>query len=193
MLSCVEAFIEDVRGICAENAPEEETWTRVRDRMLPLLREKELKAAAADWPDSLAVDGKPGNLLFYEDPDHGFVINALIKAPGARTSIHDHGKSWTLYGVLEGGEDVLRFDRKDDGPQVPDAASIEEASRVRVDPGYIDFAPPWAIHAEYNGDERTVAVIVRSQRSGTFVQNRFQPEEGTVDQYDGPVQIPYEL
>lgn len=193
MLPAAEVFIDRVRGLCAQGGDEREIWSKACDYLRDLLSDDDLKRHAETWPDSLAVEGKPGNLLFYEDPDYGFVLNALIKAPNLKTSVHDHGKSWTLYGVLEGGESVTRFDRTDGGPQVPETASLEEAGSHDVVPGYIDFVPPWQIHQETNTDQRTIGFIVRSQRSGTFVQNRFNPESGVVDQYDGPVQMPYEL
>lgn len=37
--------------------------------------------------------GKTDPLLFYEDPDFGFVINGLTKTPHTRTQIHDHAHS----------------------------------------------------------------------------------------------------
>lgn len=193
MLPAAEAFIGKVRDLFAQGLDESDVWSKACDHLRDLLADDDLKRHAETWPDSLAVEGKPGNLLFYEDPDYGFVLNALIKAPGLKTSVHDHGKSWTLYGVLEGGESVTRFARTDDGPQVPETATLEEAGTHDVVPGYIDFVPPWEIHQETNTDQRTIGFIVRSQRSGTFVQNRFDPETGTVDQYDGPVQMPYQL
>ncbi len=193
MLPAVAAFVSNVRELFRNGADETEIWTTACDHLRDLLADDDLKRHAKTWPDSLTVEGKPGNLLFYEDPDYGFVLNALIKAPGVKTSIHDHGKSWTLYGVLEGGEDVTRFERTDDGPQVPQVAAIRDAGTHEVVPGYIDFVPPWEIHQECNTDQRTIGFIVRSQRSGTFVQNRFDPASGAVDQYDGPVQVPYKL
>lgn len=193
MLPAAEVFVSKVRDLFAKGAGETEIWTEACDYLRDLLSDKELKRHAGTWPDSLSVEGKPGNLLFYEDPDYGFVLNALIKAPNVRTSVHDHGKSWTLYGVLEGGERVTRFERTDDGPQVPETATIRDAGSHDVVPGYIDFVPPWEIHQECNTDQRTIGFIVRSQRSGTFVQNRFDPASGAVDQYDGPVQVPYKL
>lgn len=193
LLPAAERFVSRVRELFAGGDDETEIWTKACDCLRDLLADEELKAHAKTWPDSLSVEGRPGNLLFYEDPDYGFVLNALIKAPGIKTSIHDHGKSWTLYGVLEGGETVTRFERVDDGPQVPETASVRATGSHEVVPGYIDFVPPWEIHQECNTDQRTIGFIVRSQRSGTFVQNRFDPEDGTVDQYDGPVQIPYKL
>lgn len=193
MLPAAEAFIGKVRDLFAQGLEERDIWSKACDHLRDLLADDALKHHAETWPESLAVEGKPGNLLFYEDPDYGFVLNALIKAPGLKTSVHDHGKSWTLYGVVEGGESVTRFARTDDGPQVPETATLEEAGTHDVVPGYIDFVPPWEIHQETNTDQRTIGFIVRSQRSGTFVQNRFNLESGAVDQYDGPVQMPYQL
>jgi len=193
MIPAAETFVAQVRDLFSKGMEEREIWTRACDHLRDLLADEELKSHARTWPDSLSVEGKPGNLLFYEDPDYGFVLNALIKAPNLKTSVHDHGRSWTLYGVLEGAESVTRFRRTDDGPQVPDTAKVEEAGTHDVVPGYIDFVPPWEIHQETNSDQRTIGFIVRSQRSGTFVQNRFDPDNQKVDQYDGPVQMPYHL
>lgn len=187
------AFVTRVREMFADGKDEATVWRLARKALGDLLADPELRRHAQTWPDSLSVEGKPGNLLFYEDPDYGFVLNALVKAPGVRTSVHDHGMSWTLYGVLEGAERVTRFERMDDGPQVPDRAVLREAETHDVVPGYIDFVPPWEIHQEENSDRRTVGFIVRSRRSGTFVQNQFDPGEGTVAQYSGPVQIPWRL
>ena len=193
MLPAAENFVSRVRELFRDGGNETEIWAKACDYLRDLLADDDLKRHADTWPDSLSVEGKPGNLLFYEDPEYGFVLNALIKAPNLRTSVHDHGQSWTLYGVLEGAEKVTRFERMDDGPQVPIISSVRETGTHEVVPGYIDFVPPWEIHQEHNTDQRTIGFIVRSQRSGTFVQNRFDPENGTVAQYDGPVQMPYKL
>lgn len=193
LLPAARQFVMRVRGLFADGLPEEKVWERACDHLRELLADPDLKAHAGTWPDSLTEEGRPGNLLFYEDADYDFVLNALVKAPGLKTSVHDHGCSWTLYGVLEGGERVTRFARTDDGPQVPETATVEEAGAHEVVPGYIDFVPPWEIHQEHNADKRTVGFIVHSRRSGTFVQNRFDPASGRVEQYDGPEQIPYRL
>ena len=193
MLPAADTFVARVRALFADGRDEADIWSAACEYLRELLDDEDLKNHAKTWPDSLSVEGRPGNLLFYEDPDYGFVLNALIKAPGLKTSVHDHGKSWTLYGVLEGGERVERFERTDGGPPVPDTATVKKTGEHDVVPGYIDFVPPWEIHQEHNTDRRTIGFIVRSQRSGTFVQNRFDPETGAVDQYDGPTQIPYKL
>ena len=192
MLPAVEKFVAEMRGVC-ETVDGDAKWDRCRALLADLLKDPDLQHHAQDWPVG-GFDGKKvDNLLFYEDPDHGFVINGLIKKASAKTTIHDHGVSWTLYGVVDGGEQVLRFKRTDGGEpgDLPETAVVEETETVDVTPGYIDFIKPWDIHAEYNGDGPTVAVIVRSQRCGTYVQNIFYKKDNSVEQYYGPDQIPF--
>jgi predicted metal-dependent enzyme (double-stranded beta helix superfamily) len=45
-------------------------------------------------------------LLLYEDPDHHFVFNATVRKPGSNGAVHDHGHSWTLYGLVDGIERI---------------------------------------------------------------------------------------
>ena len=198
MLPAVEEFVARVRDLHANESDERVRWNRAAEYLQTLLADPALHEHAKTWPISpakLGLEGKHANLLFYEDPDHGFVINGLIKRAQAKTTIHDHGKSWTLYGVLDGAESVLRFERTDGGSpgDLPKRADVAETETHEVVSGHVDCIGPWEIHAEYNGTERTVAVIVRSQRSGTFVQNIYYQPSGEVEQYDGPEQIPHHL
>src|SRR6516162_1419531 len=67
------------------------------------------------------------NLLLYVDPDHHFVINAVVRAPGRTGSVHDHADAWVLYGVLDGSESLERYERIDDGSR-PGYAEVRLAS-----------------------------------------------------------------
>lgn len=199
MLPAVERFIGALRDL-HENEPDEaERWRLAGDLLEVLLVDSDLRTHAESWPTSpakLGLEGKHANLLFYEDPDYGFVINGLIKKPAAKTTVHDHGQSWTLYGVLDGTESVVRF-RRTDGEcegELPKRAQVEATETTQVGAGHVDCIGPWQIHAEYNDDTtRATAVIVRSQKSGTFIQNIFYQKDGSVEQYHGPAQIPYHL
>jgi predicted metal-dependent enzyme (double-stranded beta helix superfamily) len=198
MLDAVEKFVSQVRDMHARNVEPDELWSKASEYLADVLKDPEVREHAKGWPTSpakLGLEGKHANLLFYEDPDYGFVINGLIKAPNAKTTVHDHGVSSTLYGVVTGGEEVLRYERTDGGKpgDLPDKAEVAETERVEVAPGYVDYIKPWDIHAEFNGSESTAALIVRSQRCGTYVQNIFYRDTGTVEQYYGPDQIPYNL
>jgi predicted metal-dependent enzyme (double-stranded beta helix superfamily) len=198
ILPSVGLFISEMRNLFASTMTDDQRWSMAAILLGRLLKDPELKKHSETWPDSpalLGLEGKHANLLFYEDPDYRFVINGLIKKLDARTTIHDHGVSWTLYGVVDGGEDVLRFERTD-GAQpgdLPKEAAVRETALDSIESGYVDLIKPWEIHAEYNKPGRTVAVIVRSQRSGTYIQNIYDAKAGKVEQYWGPKQIPFDL
>ena len=190
MLPAVETFVEKMRSVCAETGRDDTArWDKCRKLLQHLLKDPALREHAEDWPVG-GFDGKKvDNLLFYEDPDHGFVINGLIKNPGGRAMIHDHGQAWTVYGLLQGDERIVRYNetRNDDGE-----AFYEEGFAEQCGPGDVDIVPPWEIHSEYAGNEKTVAVIVRSQRSGTFEQYRYYDDGGKI-KIPGPNQVPYDL
>jgi predicted metal-dependent enzyme (double-stranded beta helix superfamily) len=160
---------------------------------MPMLTgSKALQESAKNWPAPGLDAKRPQNLLFYEDPDYGFVINGLIKAPRSGTPVHDHAHTWTVYSVLEGEEHVVRYQR-DDADAAGDKAPLTKTDDYVVGNGFVDVVPPGVIHAEYAGDERTVAVIVRSGRVGNFMQGMFDPATGNVSQAPGPEQVPYRL
>jgi predicted metal-dependent enzyme (double-stranded beta helix superfamily) len=192
-LAAVQGFIDSVRGIYAVTTSDDERFRRVRPLLADLLADRDLQERSRSWPcGNDPANERYVNLLFYEDADYGFVLNALVKNPGETTPVHDHAHSWTLYGVLQGGERVVRYRRLDDGGNA-DTATLEKLDDHAVAPGYIDFVPPYEIHAEFNGDARTVGVIFRSHKVGTFLQNWYDPATGNVRQHLGPVQVPYEL
>lgn len=193
LIGPAQRFVDAVRTLFADGLEEKVLWDRIGDELRVLLADPDLQAHTKTWPDTKKGDGPPSNLLFYEDPDYGFVLNALVKGPGAVTNVHDHGPSWTLYGVLEGGEHIERYKRIDGNPVDMGPATLDPDGAFDVTPGYIDVVPPWQIHQEINGDHRTIGFIVRSQRSGTFRQFRYQPDTGDVTEYGGPTQIPFAL
>jgi predicted metal-dependent enzyme (double-stranded beta helix superfamily) len=199
MLPAVACFIAALRDLHENELDEALRWAAAADLLTTLLTDPELQEHARGWPTSpakLGLEGKHANLLFYEDPDYGFVINGLIKKPAAKTTVHDHGQSWTLYGVLDGSESVLRFTRTDGGEpgDLPKRAEVEVSASTQVGKGHVDCIAPWEVHAEYNDDAApATAVIVRSQKSGTFIQNIFYQKDGSVEQYHGPAQISYHL
>lgn len=183
MLPAVEKFVAEMRAVCAETDGDDR-WTRCRDLLTDLLKDPALQRHAEAWPVG-GFDGKKvDNLLFYEDPDYDFVINGLIKNPGGLAVPHDHGKAWTVYGVLAGHERIVQM--------MPGKDGFEEGESTDCGAGVVDIVPPWKIHAEYAGDTKTIAVIVRSQRSGTFEQYRHN-DDGTKTMFPGPNQVPYAL
>ncbi|MEE2655843.1 MAG: hypothetical protein VX434_08785 [Pseudomonadota bacterium] len=191
MLPAVEAFIGKMRRVFEDNIPEPENWEMCRDFLKELIADPQVKEHAKNWP----VTGynpetdRVQNLLFYEDPDFGFVINALIKNPGGSAMVHDHGSAWTIYGVLSGQERIVHFDAEES----PDGRfHTEESHSEFCGPGDVDIVQPWLIHSEYAGEDKSIAVIVRSKKSGTFKQYRYLADGERVI-IKGPEQVPYAL
>jgi predicted metal-dependent enzyme (double-stranded beta helix superfamily) len=178
-------FITAMRALWGEELSDAERWRRVAGLLPMLLDSSAIKESAKSWPTPPADHPRPQNLLFYEDPDYRFVINGLIKRPGDTTAVHDHAHTWTVYSVLEGEERVVRYRRN--------GTALEEDGDYHVRPGFIDVVPPRMIHAEFAGPARTVAVIVRSEKVGGFMQGRFDPSTGAASEAPGPEQLPYPI
>ena len=188
--SAFDRFVAELHEHLAAPTEGEERWQGTVPILRKLIGDSELADAAREWQ---GPDGG-GNLVLYEDPQYGFVVNALVKEPrGSRGNVHDHGIGWTVYGCLFGAERITRYERLDDGGQTPATASLRETEVLNVTPGDIDLVPPWVPHTEANGDGKTVAIVLRSNKPGTFVQNRFNLHTGDVEQSWGPRQVPFDL
>lgn len=190
--SAVQKFVASARELFAIETDPAKRWQRISPLLKELLADSSIREQSRSWPDCSQGSERAENLLFYEDPDYKFVINGLIKAPKTRTQIHDHAHNWTLYGVLDGTETIERYERIDDRSR-SDYAEIRKTVNVKVGPGKIDLVGPYEIHAEESGDERTVAIIVRAEKAGGFLQGRYDPATSKYWQGYGPKQIPFEL
>ena len=188
--TAVEKFIASTRELFTREQDPALRWQKITPILQELLADPAVREQSKTWPTCQQA-GRAQNLLFYEDPDYKFVINGLIKAPKSRTQIHDHAHNWTLYGVLDGHENIERYDRLDDRSK-PDHAKIRRSENVRVCPGKVDLVPPYQIHAEESGEERTVAIIIRAEKAGGFLQGRYDPATNKYWQGYGPEQIPFE-
>jgi predicted metal-dependent enzyme (double-stranded beta helix superfamily) len=189
-LPVLDKFIVDLRTIWAEDSENERRMGKAKPLLEQLLKDATLKAHSAGWP---STEGRK-NLLLYVDPDHHFVINAVVRMPGRTGSVHDHADAWVLYGVLDGSESLERFERVDDGSR-SGYAEVRLSSVTTGTQGKVDLVPPHSIHAEQGGPTRSVAIIVRSQRlgEGTILQRRYDAMANTVVEQYRPTQIPFEV
>jgi predicted metal-dependent enzyme (double-stranded beta helix superfamily) len=185
-LASASRFVEEVRSLYKTEGDPASVWPKARGAMATLLADPALSAGSRDWP----VCGHE-NLLFYEDPDFGFVLNGLVKGSRQETRVHDHAHVWVLYGVLAGSEEIVNYTRTDDG-KAPDYATLKETDRAAVHPGVIQIVKPWAVHMEAAGNQGSVSMILRSHRPGGFLQGRYEPD-GRYWQGKGVAQIPYAL
>jgi predicted metal-dependent enzyme (double-stranded beta helix superfamily) len=189
-LPAFESFIRELRTIWAAEADDRTRMERAKPLLERLVMDHTIKAHSASWP---STEGRK-NLRLYVDPDYGFVLNAVVRVPGRRGSVHDHADAWVLYGVLDGQESLERYERIDDG-RTPGYAEVRLSSVTTGTQGKVDLVAPHAIHAEQGGPVRSVAIIVRSKPlgEGTVLQNGYDPDTNTVVGRYGPTQIPYEL
>jgi len=186
-LPAFNLFVDSLRELWSESLPTEEHWAKVADLMGPLLADQELKARSESWP---VTDGT--NLLFYEDPDYGFVVNGVVRDPHRTGAVHDHAHTWTAYGELLGGEAIARYERVDDG-STPGYAELRPTGIIDAQAGVVDVVRPYLAHSESSRDQRAVAIIIRSQKLGSFQQDHFEPASNEVTQGPGPTPVPYEL
>src|ERR1700746_2224540 len=175
-LPVFERFIAELRAIWASQPDNQARMNRAKLALEELVNDPSLKAHSADWPWTEGYK----SLLLYVDPEHHFVINAVVRAPGRTGSVHDHADAWVLYGVLDGSESLERYERVDDASR-PGYAEVRLASVSTGTQGKVDLVPPGAIHAEQGGPTRSVAIIVRSQRlgQGTVLPHTYDPQGET--------------
>ena len=194
--TALNRFIAKTRDLFSEEPNLDRRWELLKPILGELLSDPQVQEASQRWPDCVAKDSRAENLLFYEDPDYGFAINGLTKGgarrAGERTRVHDHGHIYTLYGVLDGRERIERYERTDDGSKW-DYRPIRRTDDVMVESGDIDLVKPYEVHAEVTVGERTVAVIIRSQKAGEHLQGRYDVETGNYFESVGPVQTPAEF
>ncbi len=116
-----------------------------------------------------------------------------VRKPGSKGAVHDHGHSWTLYGLVDGIERIERYTRLDDGKR-EGFADLKLVGEREMGPGGVDFVAPHQVHAERGGEARSVAIIIRGERMvGRFKQHIFDVEKKSVVDGWGPEQVPYAL
>ena len=184
------AFLTRVREAFAAGGDVEERMTLARPALEELVGSPAVRDHSTTWP---STEGHK-NLLLHEDPEYGFVVNAVVRMGGnATTRVHDHADAWVLYGLVDGTESLRRYDRLDDGSD-PTFADVRLASESVSGPGTVDLVPGFGIHAEIQGPTRSVAVIIRSERLvGRKLQGRYDPETKARTEGVGPTQVPFAL
>jgi len=188
-LPAARQLADDIRALYAMGLEQTELWGTIATAMRKLLADPVLRARAQGWPAKVESAPTVRNLLFYEDPDYGFVFNATVRQPNVVTNVHDHGNVWTLYGLIEGRETMYRYERTDGGPPDIGPAKLELVGRHSIGPGDIDVVPPGKIHREHAGADRSIAFIVRARRPGTYPQHYYDLQTGAVSVTHGPQQI----
>jgi predicted metal-dependent enzyme (double-stranded beta helix superfamily) len=187
-MPALQSFIDDLRAIWASDSDIGSCMEKAKPVLEKLVQNKELQDRSVDWP---STEGRK-NLLLYVDEQYEFAVNAVVRVPGRKGSVHDHAHAWVLYGVLCGTESLERYERIDDRSR-EDFAQVRMTSVSVGSPGKVDLVPPFDIHAEQGGPTRSVAIILRSTKLGDITQRQYDAVTGEVRPGPGPTQIPFEL
>ena len=166
------SFIESMRAHFAKGLPEQEHWEGVRDFLKTLCADDAMREASRGW------EAKKGReYILHHDPEFDFFVGALVRQPNHIAGVHDHGPTWTIYGVLDGQEITHVYDRLDDGSK-PGYAEIKLSHKYDAPTGHVDMVPPHVPHAEWGNSDRSVAITVRTTKPGSYDQVMFDPETG---------------
>ena len=196
--NALERFISKTRDLFAHEPDLAKRWSGLPPILTELLADPEVREASKHWPAPGRAEGRGGNLLFYEDLDHGFVINGQVhearEVQGEPKAAHDHGQIYTAYGLLDGHERIVLYERTDDGAQ-RDHAEVRKTADYLAGPGDVHLAKPGDVHVEVNVGERTAAVIIRSMKDGvpTNLHGRFDLETNSYHESIGPRQVPADM
>jgi predicted metal-dependent enzyme (double-stranded beta helix superfamily) len=192
--NALQRFTRDTRELFGRVEDIEQRWSELTAILARLLADPDVQQASVAWPVCVPANGRAENLLFYEDPGFGFTVNGLTKSGEhrGRGRIHDHAHIYTLYGVLAGHERIEGYERLDDR-SVPDYAEIEKIYDLEVGPGEIGLVKPYEIHTEISLGERTAAVIIRSEKQGSFNQGRYELETHRYYESLGPRLTPCDM
>lgn len=117
----IERFSQDVHDILVAD-PGPAGRERVRSRLEEALNDAAFTAASFDG-------GASQRRVLYRDPQLGFLILAHVFLEARRTTPHDHGPSWAIYGQAE-GETIM------DEWEVVEPASKDRAGKVRLARSY---------------------------------------------------------
>ena len=85
-LAVFDQFIQSARAFCAANPDTEARMKKIKILLEALVNDPTLREHSKTWP---STEGHK-NLLLYEDPDYGFIVNAVVRTPGREGRVHDH-------------------------------------------------------------------------------------------------------
>ena len=165
-------FIEGMHAHYSLGLLEVEHWEGVRSLLKNLISDDELRDVSRGWERK-----KGREYILHHDPEYDFFVGALVREPKHVATAHDHGPTWTIYGVLDGDEVTQIYERLDDGSQ-PGHAELRMKVRADAPMGTVDVVPPHIPHAENGNSPRSVAITVRTTKPGSYDQIMFDLETG---------------
>lgn len=136
MDAALSRYISSVRDICGQHLSLPTRVDRIREAAGRLVSDGiRLSEQERYFPPT----GYGRNLL-WRDPDHGFVVIAMVWPANTIGSPHDH-MTWGVVAVAEGELDIVNYRRDDDG-SVSGKAVLHERERFTGKTGGIGYVLP---------------------------------------------------
>ena len=180
-------FIDDMHSHFAKRLPEIEQWEGVRPLLKTLISDQEILNTSKGWEKK-----KGREYILHHDPKFDFFVGVLVREPKHIATAHDHGPTWTVYGVLDGDEVTQIYERVDDGSQ-KGHAELKLKVKAEAPAGTVDIVPPHIPHAENGNSPRSVAITVRTTKPGSYDQIMFNLETGKTGVSRGLELVPLEI
>lgn len=188
----LRTYIDSVREICSQRWSLSAKVDRIEEKARALIAKPLQLEGELRYIPPVGY----GRNLIHRDPDHGFVVIAMVWPPNAQGcagSPHDHG-TWGVVAVSEGTVKLTTWQREDDGSDKT-KAMLRQTSCVDGKPGDISHVlPPHEdIHSVWNASTDRPALSIHTygrdmkrcrvfdERSGSiaFADLSYHNEAGT--------------
>jgi len=141
----LEQYVNDLRAITAR----ETDPIKITDLVAPLAMKF---AQSGEWfrPEYRDCDAEQGFSLhmLHEEPNHDLAVFLVSWLPNRGTTPHNH-KTWAVVVGLEGEEQEVSFNRRDDGA-TPGFADLKRDGEQVITAGDITRCYPEHIHSVWN-------------------------------------------
>lgn len=185
MERAIDTFIEDVRGILAEDGAGDDGMARLVARMGLLVRDPDVLAAhdaflaaVTEAGDGLYTDTGRRSQVLHTD-DTGLTLVRSRFDPGEATPIHSHG-TWGVVGVYAGHDRHEAWRRVDPGDGPGDAV-VELIEERVLGPGDVVTIPhpPQDIHRQQGVAEPAWELVLFGRNAMVIPRLLFDPVAGT--------------
>ncbi|MGH7829927.1 MAG: hypothetical protein ACREP8_07090 [Candidatus Binatia bacterium] len=173
-MNSVDRYIEEIRSIWGDGK-NPQLPSQVKDLMERLFVSTDPEEP---WIAELIREGKPAKEL-YRDPVHGFIQMGHVHGQGHKSTPHDHGPCWVVYGSYSGVTDITTYRRADDGKE-PGKVKLEVKEVHRLSPGVAHPYLPGDIHAPRAVETPAVVFRFLSYDLEKIERHRYNLETGAV-------------
>ena len=177
----MDYFIEDVQRIMSSGSNRSSIVEQIEPLLKQVMHRNDL------LQESLKVEMGDGrySYTFFRTEDESLAITAPAFLPGRPTPVHDH-LTWGVIGVYSGRQKTTRYLRIDHGESEGIAELKLYSDQILTRGASYPLIPPDDIHRiEALGDDPGISIHVLGTDLRHQKRHMFNPEDGTVEDWDG--------